>query len=61
MLYSNNKYDISDFVLNEIVRERKIKLNKEKKAKKRAPKKELTARQQKAIKNREAAIKKKEE
>ena len=31
MLYSNNKYDISDFVLNEIVRERKIKLNKEKK------------------------------
>ena len=59
MLYSNNKYDISDFVLNEIVRERKIKLNKEKK--KRAPKKELTARQQKAIKDREAAAKKKEE
>jgi len=61
MLYSNNKYDISDFVLNEIVRERKIKLNKEKKAKKRAPKKDLTARQQKAIKDREAAAKKKEE
>ena len=60
MLYSNNKYDISDFVLNEIVRERKIKLNKEKKAKKRAPKK-LTDRQQKVIKDREAAVKKKEE
>ena len=61
MLYSNNKYDISDLVLNEIVRERKIKLNNEKKAKKRSSKKELTARQQKAIKNREALIKKKEE
>ena len=60
MLYSNNKYDISDFVLNEIVRERKIKLNKEKKAKKRAPKK-LTDRQRKLIKDREAAVKKKEE
>ena len=60
MLYSNNKYDISDFVLNEIVRERKIKLNKEKKAKKRAPKK-LTDRQRKVIKDREAAVKKKEE
>mgnify|MGYP001010509243 CR=1 FL=1 len=30
MLYSNKKYDISDFVLNEIVRERKIKINEEK-------------------------------
>ena len=60
MLYSNKKYDISDLVLNQIVRERKIKLNKEKKAEKRAPKK-LTDRQQNIIKDREAAIKKKEE
>lgn len=60
MLYSNKKYDISDLVLNQIVRERKIKLNKEKKAEKRAPKK-LTDRQRKLIKDREAAVKKKEE
>lgn len=61
MLYSNKKYDISELVLNEIVRERKIEANKEKRAKKRTPNKELTARQKKAVLDREAAKKKKEE
>ena len=61
MLYSNKKYDISELVLNEIVRERKIEANKEKRAKKRTPNKELTDRQKKAVLDREAAIKKKEE
>merc|ERR1712194_336459 len=35
MLYSNKKYDISELVLNDIVRERKLEENKEKRAKKR--------------------------
>ena len=61
MLYSNKKYDISELVLNEIVRERKIEANKEKRAKKRTPNKELTDRQKKVVLDREAAIKKKEE
>ena len=61
MLYSNKKYDISELVLNDIVRERKLEENKEKRAKKRAPNKELTDRQKKAVLDREAAIKKKEE
>jgi len=34
MLYSNKKYDISELILNEIVRERKLKINKEKREKK---------------------------
>ena len=42
MLYSNKKYDISELVLNDIVRERKLEENKEKRAKKRTPNKELT-------------------
>ena len=61
MLYSNKKYDISELVLNDIVRERKLEENKEKRAKKRTPNKELTDRQKKAVLDREAAIKKKEE
>ncbi len=61
MLYSNKKYDISELILNDIVRERKLKANKEKRAKKVAPKRELTEKQKKAIADREAAKKKKEE
>lgn len=59
MLYSNKKHDISELVLNSIVRERKIKTNKEKRAKKKEPR-ELTDKQKKAIANREAAAAKKE-
>lgn len=61
MLYSNKKYDISELILNDIIRDRKLKENKEKRAKKVAPKKELTEKQKKAIADREAAKKKKEE
>ena len=61
MLYSNKKYDISELVLNEIVRDRKLKSIKEKREKKKAPSKELSDKQKKFNANREAAIKKKEE
>ena len=61
LLYSNKKYDISELVLNEIVRERKLKSIKEKREKKKAPSKELSDKQKKFNANREAAIKKKEE
>ena len=61
MLYSNKKYDISDFVLNEIVRERKIKINEEKRQKKSVLSKEKTEKQKKLLRDREALRKKKEE
>tara|TARA_B110000003_G_scaffold111447_1_gene114087 strand:- start:29439 stop:30230 length:792 start_codon:yes stop_codon:yes gene_type:complete len=61
MLYSNKKYDISELVLNEIVRDRKLEINKEKRANKRAPNKELSEKQKNLAAKREAAIKKKEE
>ena len=61
MLYSNKKYDISDFVLNEIVRERKIKINEEKRQKKSVLSKEKNEKQKKLLKDREALRKKKEE
>ena len=61
MLYSNKKYDISDFVLNEIVRERKIKINEEKRQKKSVLSKEKTEKQKKLLKDREALRKKKDE
>jgi Skp family chaperone for outer membrane proteins len=63
MLYSNKKYDISELVLNDIVRDRKLKDNKAKRAersKKITQKKELTDKQKKAIADRDAAKKKKE-
>ncbi len=56
MLYSNKKHDISDLVLNSIVRDRKVK------AKKEAQKKNggLTDKQKKALADKEAAKKKKQ-
>ena len=63
MLYSNKKYDISELVLNDIVRDRKLKENKAKRAernKKASEPKELTDKQKKVIADREAAKKKKE-
>jgi len=56
MLYSNKKHDISELVLNSIVRDRKIKQKKEK----QASNKGLTEKQKKAQEAREAAKKKKE-
>ena len=61
MLYSNKKYDISEFILNEIVRERKIKANEEKRKQKSASSKERTEKQKKVLRDREALRKKKEE
>ena len=61
MLYSNKKYDISDFILNEIVRERKIKINEEKRQKKSVLSKEKTEKQKKLLRDREALRKKKDE
>lgn len=61
MLYSNKKYDISELVLNDIVRDRKLKENEEKRAKKKVPNQALSDKQKKVIANREAAKKKKEE
>lgn len=61
LLYSNKKYDISDFVLNEIVRERKIKINEEKRQKKSVLSKEKTEKQKKLLRDREALRKKKDE
>lgn len=60
MLYFNKKYDISELVLNSIVRERRVNENKKKRAQKAEPK-ELTEAQKKAIAAREAAKKKKED
>jgi Skp family chaperone for outer membrane proteins len=59
MLYSNKKHDISELVLKSIVRDRKVKTNKEKRAKKKEPK-ELTDKQKKAIAAKAAATAKKE-
>jgi len=61
MLYSNKKYDISELILNEIVRERKIKANEEKRKQKSASSKERTEKQKKVLRDREALRKKKEE
>ena len=61
MLYSNKKYDISELILNEIVRERKIKANEEKRKQKSASSKEKTEKQKKVLRDREALRKKKEE
>lgn len=61
MLYSNKKYDISELILNEIVRERKIKANEEKRKQKSASGKERTEKQKKVLRDREALRKKKEE
>jgi len=54
MLYSNKKHDISELVLNSIVRDRKIKQKKEQ----RATNGGLTEKQKKAIEAKEAARKK---
>ncbi|MBL4604408.1 MAG: OmpH family outer membrane protein [Flavobacteriaceae bacterium] len=59
MLYFNKKYDISELVLNSIVRERRVNENKKKRAKE-GLKKELTEAQKKVIAARDAAKKKKE-
>ena len=65
MLYSNKKYDISDFVLASINRSRLIETKNEKKSKKNknkkknAPKKQLTDKQKEAITKKEAAKAKK--
>ena len=61
MLYSNKKYDISELILNEIVRERKIKANEEKRKQKSASSKERTEKQKKVLRDREDLRKKKEE
>lgn len=61
MLYSNKKYDISELVLNEIVRERKIKINEEKRKQKSVLSKEKTEKQKKFLRDREALRKKKDE
>ncbi len=61
MLYSNKKYDISELILNEIVRERKIKINEEKRKQKSVLSKERTEKQKKFLKDREALRKKKDE
>jgi len=61
MLYSNKKYDISELILNEIVRERKIKINEEKRKQKSVLSKEKTEKQKKFIRDREALRKKKDE
>lgn len=61
MLYTNKKYDISELILNEIVRERKIKANEEKRKQKSASSKERTEKQKKVLRDREALRKKKEE
>lgn len=61
MLYSNKKYDISDLVLNDIVRDRKLKENEEKRAERKVPNKALSDKQKQANAKREAAQKKKEE
>ena len=61
MLYSNKKYDISEFILNEIVRERKIKANEEKRRQKSASSKEKSEKQKKVLRESEALRKKKEE
>lgn len=55
MLYSNKKHDISELVLNSIVRDRKISAKKEKQANKG-----LTEKQKKAQEAKDAARKKKE-
>ena len=55
MLYSNKKHDISELVLNSIVRDRKVKEKKEKRTKNNG----LTEKQKKAQEAKEAAKKKK--
>ena len=61
MLYSNKKYDISELILNEIVRERKLKINKEKREQKSVLSKEKSEKQKKLLREREALRKKKDE
>ena len=56
MLYSNKKHDISELVLNSIVRERKIKQKKDQRAQNGG----MTEKQKKALAAKEAARKKKE-
>ena len=56
MLYSNKKHDISELVLNSIVRDRKIKQKKEQRANNGG----MTEKQKKALAAKEAARKKKE-
>jgi len=56
MLYSNKKHDISELVLNSIVRDRKVKQKKEQRTKNGG----LSEKQKKALADREAARKKKE-
>ena len=57
MLYSNKKHDISELILNDIVRERKIKEKKEKRAENNG----LTERQKKAKEAREASRKRRKQ
>lgn len=57
MLYSNKKYDISELVLNEIVRDRKRRINEEK----RTVDQRLSEKQKTAIAKRNELLKKKEE
>ena len=63
MLYSNKKYDISDFVLASINRSRLIETKNEKKSKKKkkkkTPEKQLTDKQKEVIAKKEAAKAKK--
>ena len=61
MLYSNKKYDISELILNEIVRERKLKINKEKREQKSVLSKEKSEKQKKLLREMEALRKKKDE
>ena len=57
LLYSNKKYDISELILNEIVRDRKLKINQEK----IIESKQFSEKQKTAIAKRKAALKKKED
>ena len=56
-----SKYDISELVLNDIVRDRKLKENDEKRAERKVSNKALSDKQKQANAKREAAQKKKEE
>jgi Skp family chaperone for outer membrane proteins len=60
MLFSNKKYDISELILSTINRTRLVdEKNEKKKAKKEAPKKELTSRQKEVVTKKEDARTKK--
>ena len=60
MLYSNKKYDISELVLRDINRDRKVNENKKKQAAKKAAPKELTENQKAIIAKKEKALADKE-